>query len=147
MIRRTSRSLGVVTLAIAGTALLGLPSAMTSAFTFGVDVVARQVALLADEALIMGGTGPCCVTAETPWSVPGPPYTTTVDQLFIAPNHPGYTPIGLATPEQLAPITGLDSETFGLSLQQGTNALGAAIKKAIGAGDNVVPFGYSQSAT
>ena len=114
---------------------------------FGTRTVTTAVTLLDNDALIMGGTGSCCVTSETPWGVPGPPYTTTADQVFIAPHYPGYTQIGLATPQQLAPITGLDSETFGTSLQQGTEALNTAITNEIQAGNDVVAFGCSQSAT
>jgi PE-PPE domain len=133
-----------VPLAITGTALLGL--GLTPTIT-PPHTVTAAVALRDNEALIMGGTGPCCVTAETPWGLPGPPYTTIADQLFIAPNHPGYAAIGLATPEQLAPLTGLDSEPFGVSLQQGTDTLNTAIGDEVGAGNDVVAFGYSQSAT
>ncbi|WP_293059121.1 hypothetical protein, partial [Mycobacterium sp.] len=35
----------------------------------------------ADIALVMDGTRPCCVTTLTPPALPGPPYTTEVDQL------------------------------------------------------------------
>jgi hypothetical protein len=147
MMRLGLRSLGVP-LAITGTVLLGLTPTMTSSsFMSRTRTVTAAVALLDNEALIMGGTGPCCVTAETPWGLPGPPYTTIADQLFIAPNLPGYTAVGLATPEQLAPFTGLDSEPFGVSLQQGTEVLNTAIGNEIAAGDDVVAFGYSQSAT
>ena len=147
MMRLGLRSLGV-SLAITGTVLLGLTPTMTSSsFMSRTRTVTAAVALLDNEALIMGGTGPCCVTAETPWGLPGPPYTTTADQLFIAPNLPGYTAVGLATPEQLAPFTGLDSEPFGVSLQQGTEVLNTAIGNEIAAGNDLVAFGYSQSAT
>lgn len=148
MTRLVFRSLTSVPLAITGTVLLGLTPTMTSSsFMSRTRTVTAAVALLDNEALIMGGTGPCCVTAETPWGLPGPPYTTIADQLFIAPNHPGYTAVGLATPEQLAPFTGLDSEPFGVSLQQGTEALNTAITNEIAAGNDVVAFSYSQSAT
>jgi PE-PPE domain len=146
MTRLGFRSLGAP-LAITGTILLGLTPTMTSSFMARTRTVTAAVALRDNEALIMGGTGPCCVTAETPWGLPGPPYTTIADQLFIAPNHPGYTPVGLATPEQLAPFTGLDSEPFGVSLQQGTETLNTAIGNEVSAGNDVVAFGYSQSAT
>jgi hypothetical protein len=133
---------------LAMTALLGLAPALTAPPAPAPNTVtAAAPQLLADEALIMGGTGPCCVTAQTPWAVPGPPYTTTVNQVYIAPHFPGYTAVGLPTPEQLAPFTGLGSEPFGTSLQQGTDALNTAIFNDFHAGDNVVAFGYSQSAT
>jgi hypothetical protein len=147
MTRLGFRSVTSVSLAIAGAALLGLTPTMTSSFMSRTRTVTAAVALLDNDALIMGGTGSCCVTPETPWGLPGPPYTTTADQLFIAPNLPGYTPVGLATPEQLAPFTGLDSEPFGVSLQQGTEVLNTAITNEIAAGNAVVAFGYSQSAT
>jgi PE-PPE domain len=146
MTRLGFRSLGTP-LAITGTVLLGLAPTTTSTFMARTHTVTAAVALRDNEALIMGGTGPCCVTAETPWGLPGPPYTTIADQLFIAPHHPGYTPVGLATPEQLAPFTGLDSEPFGVSLQQGTETLNTAIGNEVSAGNDVVAFGYSQSAT
>jgi hypothetical protein len=141
MTRSGLRSLGAP-LAITGTVLLWLTPTVTSP-----HAVTTAVALRDNVALIMGGTGPCCVTAQTPWALPGPPYTTLANQLFIAPNHPGYTAVGLATPEQLAPLTGLDSEPFGVSLRQGTEVLNTAIMNQISAGNNVITFGASQSAT
>ncbi len=145
MTRLGFRSLGGVPLAITGTALLGFMT-MTSPFTFGPHTVTTQVTLLDDEALIMGGTDPCCVTSTTPWLEPTAGYMAEV-QNFISPHYPGYTSVGLATPEELAPSSGIDSETFGLSLQQGTEVLNNAIINQIGAGNDVVVLGYSQSAT
>jgi hypothetical protein len=91
-----------------------------------------------DIALIMGGTGN---------PQPSPSYVNAVYQTYIAPYYPGYTPVGLYTPEQFWPVTGLTSETFGQSVRQGVALLNNAIMTKIAAGDHVIVFGYSQSAT
>jgi hypothetical protein len=89
-------------------------------------------------ALIMGGTGN---------PQPNPGYVTAVDDLYIAPKYPGYTPVGLYTPEQFWPVTGLTSETFGKSVAQGVPLLNNAIMTQTAGGNHVVVVGYSQSAT
>ncbi len=125
-------------------------SATTGAAVLGLTSTTSAVASADDEdiALIMGGTGPCCVTSLTPPSLPGPPYTTTeADQLFIAPYYPGYTAEGLPTPEQLAPFTGLTSDPFYTSVAQGVTDLNTAVTGQLAQGNHVVVFGYSQSAT
>lgn len=89
-------------------------------------------------ALIMGGTGN---------PQPNAAYLTEVYNAYIAPHYPGYTPVGLYTPEQFWPITGLTSETFGQSVRQGVTLLNNAIMAQTAAGHHVVVMGYSQSAT
>ncbi|WP_343602877.1 PE-PPE domain-containing protein [Mycobacterium sp.] len=140
-------SCGQLPFAVAGTALLGLVATIASASVIKVGTASNEVALLSDDvALIMDGTDPCCVTSSTPWLEPPAGYLAEA-QKFIVPHFPGYTSVGLAIPDQLAPTTGLDSEPFGISLQQGTDVLNTAISNDIDAGDGVVAFGYSQSAT
>jgi hypothetical protein len=125
---------------------LGLTSAAIGAALVGSSAVAS--ADNEDIALIMGGTGPCCVTSLTPPALPGPPYTTIeADQLFIAPHFPGYTAEGLPTPEQFAPFTGLTSEPLSTSVAQGVSDLKSAVAEQLDQGNHVVVFGYSQSAT
>ncbi|OBG91576.1 hypothetical protein A5697_09595 [Mycobacterium sp. E3251] len=89
-------------------------------------------------ALIMGGTGN---------PQPTPSYVSSVYGTYIAPHYPGYTPVGLTTPEDFWPVTGLTSETFGQSVRQGVSILNSAILSETGAGNHVVVLGYSQSAT
>jgi hypothetical protein len=89
-------------------------------------------------ALIMGGTGN---------PTPSATYVQEVYQTFVLPNYPGYTAQGLYTPEQFFPLTGLNSETFGQSVQQGVAILNNAIMTQTAAGDHVLVVGYSQSAT
>jgi PE-PPE domain/PE family len=91
-----------------------------------------------DIALIMGGTGNPTPTAT---------YVQEVYQTFVLPKYPGYTAQGLYTPEQLWPLTGLNSETFGQSVQQGVAILNNAIMTDTAAGNHVLVVGYSQSAT
>jgi hypothetical protein len=86
----------------------------------------------------MGGTG-----NPTPNSA----YMTAIDQAYLAQNYPGYTLVSLQTPEQFWPITGLTSESFGKSVQQGVAILNNAIMTQTAAGNHVVVVGYSQSAT
>lgn len=89
-------------------------------------------------ALIMGGTGN---------PQPDPAYVNSVWQTYLAanPQYASYTPVGLYTPEDFWPVTGLTSETFGKSVQQGVTILNNAIMSTY-AGDHVVVVGYSQSA-
>ena len=89
-------------------------------------------------ALIMGGTG-----NPTPSSA----YMMSIEQAYLAQNYPGYTLVSVQTPEQFWPITGLSSETFGKSVQQGVTILNNAIMTQTAAGNHVVVVGYSQSAT
>ncbi|SPM37304.1 hypothetical protein MRAB57_5147 [Mycobacterium rhizamassiliense] len=89
-----------------------------------------------DVALIMGGTGD---------STPSNAYLTAIDNAYLAQHYPGYTLVGLKTPEQFFPLTG--SESFGKSVQQGMAILNNAIMTQTAAGNRVVVVGYSQSAT
>lgn len=91
-----------------------------------------------DVALIMGGTGN---------PQPNAAYLAEVYNTYVAPHYPGYTPVGLYTPEQFWPLTGLTSETFGQSVRQGVTLLNNAIMAQTAAGHHVVVLGYSQSAT
>ena len=50
------RSLGAVFLAVVCAAVLGVTSMFMSAFTFGVQAIMAEVALVVDEGWIMGGT-------------------------------------------------------------------------------------------
>lgn len=137
MTGRRFRWLIVGLLASAGAGLLMLTSTMNAAFAFGV----------VDESAIMGGT-------DNP--LPDPDYITAVNGLYIDPAggpiftgqtvYPGYNPNGLYTPEQFWPVTGLTDMTFGKSVAAGVTNLDTAIRSTY-AGDNLVVFGYSQSAT
>jgi len=69
-----------------------------------------------------------------------------VEQLYLSPHFPGYTPEFLVTPEQLYPFTGLRSLTFDVSVARGVNDLNAAIMAQYAAGHSTVVFGNSQSA-
>jgi hypothetical protein len=89
-------------------------------------------------ALIMGGTGN---------PQPTPSYVSSVYSTYVAPHYPGYSPVGLTTPEEFWPVTGLTSQTFGQSVRQGVAILNNAILSETGAGNHVVVLGYSQSAT
>lgn len=137
MAHRRIRWLTLGLLAGASAGLLMLTSAMNAAFAFGA----------VGESAIMGGT-------DNP--VPDPAYITTVNGLYIDPTggpvfpgqpvFPGYTPNGLSTPAQFWPVTGLTDLTFGKSVAIGVDNLDTAVRSTY-AGDNLVVFGYSQSAT
>ncbi|MEZ0362228.1 PE-PPE domain-containing protein [Mycobacterium sp. pUA109] len=132
------RSLGAVLSAAVGAAVVGATSALTS-------VVIANIALLADEAWIMGGT-----------AVPDPTvddYMSQVEALYLQPN--GFTGpfTPLDTPEQFCPIVCLtnpagnpawDNLNFGNSVNVGAQQLNTVLG---GNGDAGVIFGYSQSAT
>lgn len=89
-------------------------------------------------ALIMGGTG-----NPTPTDT----YVQEVYQTFVLPNYPGYSPQSLYTPEQLWPLTGINSKSFTQSVQEGIAILNNAIMSHTTAGDQLLVVGYSQSAT
>ncbi|BBY21238.1 PE-PPE domain-containing protein [Mycobacterium stomatepiae] len=88
-------------------------------------------------ALIMGGTGNPKPSVE---------YMTSVQLAFLQ-KYPGYRLVSLHTPEELWPITGLNSRTFGRSVAEGFATLNNAILDQTAAGNKVVVMGYSQSAT
>jgi len=94
-------------------------------------------------AVIMGGTG-----QPDPAQVPG--YLGAVSRLYIAPVtdcqvgscdlHP------TVTPEEFFPLF-TSGMTFGKSVEAGVPLLDTAVRQLLGAGEHVVVFGYSQSAT
>jgi PE-PPE domain/PE family len=93
-------------------------------------------------ALIMGGTGN---------PLPGLDYVLGINTSYIQRLFPGFSPMGLFTPEMFWPVTpqlGAPFSTFGQSVTQGVALLNAAINTAnFSPGNSVVVFGYSQSAT
>lgn len=150
--RRSSQA-GVPS-AIAGSALVWLTAAMP--MTVGASTVSVPVTLLDYQAWIMNGTGPCCVTPESEWLQPPPGYIDLVVDRFVAgtlapanvgPHYQIDSSYGLATPEQLHPFTGLYSMPFDMSVQHGADVLDEQIRTQIAAGNNMVVFGYSQSAS
>ncbi|KLO30121.1 hypothetical protein ABW16_07675 [Mycolicibacter heraklionensis] len=147
------RRLSGLPCAIAGSALLWLTA--STPIPFGVPTT-RVVTLLDSEAWIMGGTGPCCRTPESPW--PQPPaeliqpvidrfITGTIAPANVGPHYSIDSSYGLATPEQLHPFTGLESLSFDTSVQWGADVLDEQIRTQIAAGNSVVVLGVSQSAS
>ncbi len=121
------RSQGAVLLAVVCTAVLAGTSILASAFVFGARTLLADVALLAGEGWIMGGTA----NPE-----PGPDYISAVEQLYLDPNNlSGYSFSGLLTPEQFCPVIcapvpgdpGLD-ENFGQSINTGASILDQQIQ-------------------
>jgi PE-PPE domain/PE family len=103
---------------------------------------------VANTALILGGTGFNPLPQLTGATAPGiPGYIADVEQLYLSSKYAGYTPEFLVTPEQLYPLTGLNSLTFDVSVALGLNDLNTAIMAQYAAGHSTVVFGYSQSAT
>ncbi|KZS69625.1 MAG: PPE family protein [Mycobacterium pseudokansasii] len=96
---------------------------------------AGPVAMGPGTALVMG----------TAFLQPTSSYVSRIDQLFIAPIHPGFLAQGLYTPEQYWPLTGLTSLTVGQSMVQSAKVLNDAIMAQNGSPTLV--FGYSQSAS
>ncbi|MEZ0363947.1 PE-PPE domain-containing protein [Mycobacterium sp. pUA109] len=142
MLRRRLFSLVVAVLAVVSATVLSL----TSAFESTIRTVMAEAALLADDSLVMGGSG-----------LPIPPdsYVTGLTNTFITPNFPGFTSdtaYGLVTPEGLYPLTGIKSLPLDTSVQQGLTILNNAIMNPPDAtspgyaGNDLVVLGYSQSA-
>jgi hypothetical protein len=113
----------------AGAGAFALTAIVTSAFAFGDDT-----------ALIMGGTG-------IGQPNPSPGWVTGANELYVAVHHPGYTPEGLVTPEELYPLTGVHSLPLDTSLSQGVTILNDAIFQNFADNDDTAVLGYSQSAT
>lgn len=128
-------------LASAGCGLLTLASIFNAAFAFGDG----------DKfALIMAGTGP--QGGSLPSGMPSDDFVAGVVSRYIDPAapffsgqpiFPGFTAVPLATPEQDAPTVG--TLTLEESIAQGVINLHTAITQTY-AGDDLVVFGYSQSA-
>lgn len=90
-------------------------------------------------ALIMGGTAN---------PVPDPGYLGSINASYLQQLFPGAIPKALFTPEQFWPVTPqLGNLTFNQSVAQGVTALTTAVNTQLGLGNNVIAFGYSQSAT
>ncbi|MGH3562803.1 MAG: PE-PPE domain-containing protein, partial [Mycobacterium sp.] len=89
-------------------------------------------------AIVFGGSG-----------IPIPPqdYIDAVNERYIQPEHPGFTPQALFTPEGLQPFTGVKQLTLNESMAQGLILVDAALKQQLAAGHQVDLYGYSQSAT
>ncbi|QZA06250.1 PE-PPE domain-containing protein [Mycolicibacter heraklionensis] len=147
------RRLSGLPCAIAGSALLWLTA--STPIPFGVPTT-PAVTLLDSEAWIMSGTGPCCLTPESPWSQPTQGLIQAVVDRFITgtiapanvgPHYSVDSSYGLATPEQLHPFTGLESLSFDTSVQWGADVLDEQIRTQIAAGNSVVVLGVSQSAS
>lgn len=136
MTRASWRWLSAVLGTAVGVVLLTLTTMMNAAFAFGEGT-----------ALIIGGTN---------MSVPPAWYVEAVGNTYIDPVQPGfpgqlvfpgYTSVGLITPEQFWPVTPtLGNMTFGQSVDQGVSIVQEAISQTY-AGENLVVFGFSQSST
>lgn len=142
---RRSRSRGNALLAISGAAAVGATSVLVS--MFGVKTIFGEAALLANEGWIMSGTG-----------VPDPTvgdYMSQVENLYLQP-FSTYNFQGLLTPEEFCPPICFPGPpghpewtnlNFGDSVTVGAQQLHEAIVPQLENGDNVVIFGFSQSAT
>ncbi|OBK22210.1 PE family protein [Mycobacterium asiaticum] len=105
----------------------------------GVSAASGAALPAAGIALIMGGTGNPLPFAE---------YIADIQKNWIQKLFPGYIPTGLPTPEQFWPITpDLGNMTYNQSVAKGVAALQNAIHTQITNGNQVVAFGYSQSAS
>jgi hypothetical protein len=89
-------------------------------------------------ALVMG---PSYVT------IPSASYLNSINDLFIQLLNPGAIIKALNIPNNLYPTSGIHNLTFDKSRAIGITILEDAIKKQIAAGNNLVVFGYSQSAS
>ncbi|MBS9535516.1 PE-PPE domain-containing protein [Mycobacterium sp. M1] len=147
MTARGLRSLGSVSLAVLGTAALGVAPVLTPGLSAALKTVAAEATLLDTEAWIMGGSG-----------LPIPPadYMAAITDRFIDPSSPKFDgqqifPVTaqnpLFTPEGLYPLTGVKTLELDPSLVQGVQILDQTIHQQIADGNHLVVLGYSQSAT
>jgi hypothetical protein len=89
-------------------------------------------------AIVFGGSG---------IPIPHQNYIDAVNERYIQPDHPGFTPQALFTPEGLQPFTGVKDLPLDKSMAEGLTLLDAALKQQLDAGHDVVLYGYSQSAS
>jgi PE-PPE domain len=136
------RSPRYASLMIGCAAATGAMSIGLWAFPSEVKAIIAEARLLANDGLIMGGTGD---------PVPDQDYLNSVESLYLSqyltPSN-DYSYSALETPEQFCPIVCNASQpdlTFGESLNSGVTDLNNAI--LADAGNNVSVLGYSQSAT
>ncbi|BBX48391.1 hypothetical protein GCM10009641_05630 [Mycobacterium cookii] len=114
--------------------MLGTALAVTG--PSAVRALMADVGLLANDGLIMGGTGN---------PMPDQAYLNSVEGLYLS-QYSGYNFEPVTTPEQFCPIecsAGQPDLGFGDSVNAGVGDLNSAIVP----GDNVSVLGYSQSAT
>jgi hypothetical protein len=133
------RSLSAVFLAVVCVAVLGMTSMLRSAITSGVRALMAEVALIANDGWIMGGTGN---------PIPDQNYLNSVEGLYLS-QYSGYNFDGLETPEQFCPIICSASQPdlgFGDSVNAGVGDLNSVVVPDLQGGNDVALLGYSQSA-
>jgi hypothetical protein len=133
------RSLGAASLAVACAAALSAATSLPG-FTSGMRALMAEVALIAGDGLIMGGTGN---------PIPDQDYLSSVEGLYLSQDS-GYNFSALDTPEQFCPITCIAGQPdlgFGDSVNAGVGDLNTALVTDLQSGDDVAVLGYSQSAT
>jgi hypothetical protein len=91
----------------------------------------------ADTTEVMSGTGTPVYSAAD---------LAQINTLYVQPNWPGTDPVGLSTPEQMWPLSGLGSLTLEQSVDQGVTDLNHVIAPQLDSGTPVEVFGVSQSA-
>jgi hypothetical protein len=130
-------ALGAPIQTLLGRTPIGSGSGGTSALTAMVNTASGDPLV----ALVMGGT-----------ANPGPDlgYVQSIAQAYLLPRFPQLQLSNVFqqfTPEQFWPVTPqLGNLTYGQSIAQGVGLLDNGIKAQLAQGNNVVAFGYSQSA-
>lgn len=103
----------------------------------------------AAQAMLGGGAAPAATIALVMGGSGNPlPDQTFVDGVLNWATRSGYswnTAQAVFTPENLYPLTGTRSLPLNVSVSEGVQMLDAAITQQIGAGNNVLVQGYSQS--
>ncbi len=89
-------------------------------------------------SIVFGGSG---------IPIPHQDYIDAVNERFIQPLNPGFTPQALFTPEGLQPFTGVKTLPLDVSMAQGLTMLQLAVDKQFDLGHAVNLYGYSQSAS
>ncbi len=127
-----ARSLAVIFIAVIAVPALAVTQTLTTA-----------VQLLATTVLMMGGTG-TPLADTTP--AENETYMSTMLNGFYA-DDAVYDRVAVHTPEEFWPTTGDDDLTFDVSVADGIAELDAKLKAADTGNNQIVVFGYSQSAT
>ncbi|MEB3023093.1 PE-PPE domain-containing protein [[Mycobacterium] crassicus] len=123
------------------TAALAVSPAALPAFPYGGPPGDPYACMAADVfgcSIVFGGSG---------IPIPHQNYIDAVNERYIQPLYPGFTPQALFTPEGLQPFTGVKNLPLDVSMAQGLTMLQLAVDKQFELGHEVNLYGYSQSAS
>ncbi len=121
--------------------------ALSAAGSAYASTEAAVAAMMGRPAVAAASETVAWVMGKSNTPIPDATLVSSIDSLFIQPLHPGAISLALDMPAEAFPTSGIHNLTFDKSVSEGVTILDNAITQQIAAGNNVVAFGYSQSAT